>query len=57
MFHEVLALSPDKIENERNAFSLFDELPRRRLEFRIGKFSMPDFFDINSVGSDTHFNS
>jgi high affinity Mn2+ porin len=55
MYHAVLALSPDKIENQRNAFSLFDELPRRRLEFRIGKFSMPDFFDINSVGSDTHF--
>ena len=47
-------MSDDKIENQRNAFSLFEELPRRRLEFRIGKFSMPDFFDINSVGSDTH---
>ena len=54
MFHHVFALSKDKVENQRNAFSLFDELPRRRLEFRIGKFSMPDFFDINSVGSDTH---
>jgi len=29
-------------------------LPRRRLEIRFGKFSMPDFFDLNSVGSDTH---
>ena len=55
MFHKVFALSPDKVENQRNAFSLFDELPRRRLELRFGKFSMPDFFDINSVGSDTHF--
>ena len=54
MFHRVFALSDDKIENQRNAFSLFETLPRRRLEFRIGKFSMPDFFDINSVGSDTH---
>src|SRR5271166_1271387 len=55
MFHHVFALSTDKIENQRNAFSLFDELPRRRLEFRLGKFGMPDFFDVNSVGSDTHF--
>jgi hypothetical protein len=55
MFHKVFALSSDKIENQRNAFSLFEALPRRRLEFRIGKMSMPDFFDINSVGSDTHF--
>jgi high affinity Mn2+ porin len=55
MIHKVFALSKDKIENERNAFSLFGELPRRRLEIRFGKFSLPDFFDINSVGSDTHF--
>ena len=55
MIHKVFALSSDKIENQRNAFSLFDELPRRRLEIRFGKFSMPDFFDANSVGSDTHF--
>ncbi|MFZ3343423.1 MAG: carbohydrate porin [Terriglobales bacterium] len=54
MIHKVFALSKDRVENERNPFSLFDELPRRRLELRFGKFSMPDFFDINSVGSDTH---
>src|SRR5580700_5696757 len=54
MFHKVFALSDDKVENQRNAFSLFEELPRRRLEFRVGKFSMPDFFDVNSVGSGTH---
>jgi len=55
MIHKVFALSEDKIENQRNFLSLFDELPRRRLELRFGKFSMPDFFDQNSVGSDTHF--
>src|SRR5579862_3354854 len=54
IFHKVFALSKDKIENDRTSLSLFDELPRRRLELRIGKFSMPDFFDQNSVGSDTH---
>ena len=55
MIHKVFALSNDKVENQRSFLSLFDELPRRRLELRFGKFSMPDFFDINSVGSDTHF--
>jgi len=55
IFHKVIALSKDKIENQRNFLSLFDELPRRRLEFRFGKFSMPDFLDQNSAGSDTHF--
>src|SRR4029077_19911552 len=55
MIHKVFALSKDKIENQRSPFSLFDELPRRRLEIRFGKFSMVDFFDQNSEGSDTHF--
>jgi high affinity Mn2+ porin len=55
MIHKVFALSKDKIENQRSFLSLFDELPRRRLEIRFGKFSLPDFFDLNSVGSDTHF--
>ena len=54
MIHKVFALSEDKVENGRNALSLFDEVPRRRLEVRFGKFSMVDFFDLNSVGSDTH---
>jgi high affinity Mn2+ porin len=55
MIHKVFALSKEKVENTRSFLSLFDELPRRRLEIRFGKFSMPDFFDINSGGSDTHF--
>ena len=55
MIHKVFALSKDKIENGRNALSLFDELPRRRLEVRFGKFGLADFFDQNSVGSDSHF--
>lgn len=54
MIHTVIPLSQDKVENTRTFLSLFDELPRRRLEIRFGKFSLPDFFDVNSVGSDTH---
>src|SRR5580700_2428200 len=54
MIHRVFALSKDKIENQRSFLSLFGELPRRRLEIRFGKFSLPDFLDLNSVGSDTH---
>ena len=53
--HKVFSLSDDKVQNQRTSSSLFDELPRRRLEVRFGKFSMPDFFDLNSAGSDTHF--
>jgi high affinity Mn2+ porin len=54
MIHKVFAFSDDKVENDRNALSLFEQLPRRRLEIRFSKFSMVDFFDLNSVANDTH---
>jgi len=54
MYHQVFALSHDKVENARGPLSTFSELPSRRLEFRCGKFGMSDFFDLNSVGSDSH---
>lgn len=55
IIHKVFALSKDKVGNDRDFLSLFKELPRRRLEIRFGKFSVVDFFDQNSAGSDTHF--
>jgi hypothetical protein len=55
MIHMVFALSQDKVENDRDFLSLFEEVPRRRLEIRFGKFTLPDFVDQNAVGSDTHF--
>lgn len=54
MIDKVFSFSDDKVENERGPFSLFNELPARRLEVRAGKFGMVDFFDQNSVGSDSH---
>ncbi len=54
MYHQVFALSRDKIEAARGPLSTFGELPSRRLELRIGKFGMVDFFDVNSVGNDSH---
>ncbi len=54
MYHQVIALSPTKTENARNPLSTFSELPTRRIEIRIGKFSVTDFFDTNAVGSDSH---
>ena len=55
IFHEVIALSKKKVEGDRGPMSTFAELPERRLEFRAGKFDVVDFFDVNSVGSDSHF--
>jgi hypothetical protein len=38
----------------RGPLSMFAELPKHRLEVRLGKFSITDFFDTNAVGSDSH---
>ena len=54
MYHQVFALSHEKVENARGPLSTFSELPARRIEFRFGKFGMADFFDVNSVGGDSH---
>ena len=54
MYHQVFALSHEKVENARGPLSTFSELPAKRLELRFGKFGMSDFFDLNSVGSDSH---
>jgi high affinity Mn2+ porin len=55
MWHQVIPLGKQKIGSERSPNSLFSTLPERRLEIRFGKFSLADFFDANSYGSDTGF--
>jgi hypothetical protein len=47
-------LSGERQEVTRSPLSLFSTLPVRRLEFRVGKMSTVDFFDVNTVGSDSH---
>ena len=54
MYHQVIALSSETKEASRGPLSLFTLLPTRRLEFRVGRFSMVDFFDVNGVGGDSH---
>src|SRR5258708_26150544 len=55
MWHQIIPLSGERAASERTPFSLFRTLPVRRLEVRLGKFSMADFFDLNAYGSDTNF--
>jgi high affinity Mn2+ porin len=38
----------------RGPFSLATKVPERRLELRVGKMGLPDTFDLNSVGTDSH---
>jgi high affinity Mn2+ porin len=54
MLHQIIPLGKKTAEATRGPFSLATELPERRLEIRAGKFGMADFFDTNSVGSDSH---
>jgi len=52
--HQTVPLSKRTTEAERGPLNLATEAPVRRMDIRIGKMSMPDSFDLNSVGSDSH---
>src|ERR1700680_474965 len=55
MWHQIISLSHIQDNSQRTPLSLFTQLPVRRLEIRFGKFSLVDFFDVNSYGSDNNF--
>jgi hypothetical protein len=55
MWHQIIPLSSEKTSAERTPMSLFTQLPERRLEIRFGKFSIVDFFDVNTYGSDSNY--
>lgn len=52
--HQIFALSAKEKDAERTSTSLLTKLPERRFELRAGKMSVADYFDVNSVGSDSH---
>ncbi len=54
ILHQIIPLSRAKISADPNPLSIFHELPERRLEIRFGKFSLADFFDFNSYGTDSN---
>jgi hypothetical protein len=54
MFRQIIPLSSERVQVERGPLGLATSLPVRRIEFRIGKFGLADFFDNNSGGSDSH---
>jgi high affinity Mn2+ porin len=49
--HQVIGLTNQTSSQSPNFFALAPEAPARRLEFRMGKMTLPDFFDINDIGS------
>lgn len=54
LLREIVPLSKDTVEVDREPLSLDSHLPARRLVFNIGKFGLPDFFDGNNGTGDSH---
>ena len=54
MVHVTVPLGREVVDATPTAFSLAAHVPARRIEIRVGKLGMADFFDLNAVGSDSH---
>lgn len=54
LFRQIIPLSSESVSAERSFLNLATSLPKRRLEFWVGKFTIPDFLDNNGPGSDSH---
>jgi hypothetical protein len=52
--HQTIGLSTKLIDSTRGPFSLATQVPERRIELRAGKLGLPDTFDLNSIGTDSH---
>jgi high affinity Mn2+ porin len=52
--HQTIGLSSKVVEADRGPFALATSVPERRLELRVGKMGLPDTFDLNSIGTDSH---
>jgi hypothetical protein len=54
MVRQIISLSSDRVAATRGPLGLATSLPARRIEIRVGKFDLADFFDNNSGGTDSH---
>ncbi|MGO8760254.1 MAG: carbohydrate porin [Terracidiphilus sp.] len=52
--HQTIGLTDETTDQERGPLALATKVPVRRFEIRIGKMGLPDTFDVNAVGSDSH---
>jgi hypothetical protein len=52
--HQIIGLTDEMTDQERGPFALASREPVRRFEIRVGKMTLPDTFDVNSVGTDSH---
>ena len=52
--HQTIGLTEESTEQQAGPFALASTVPVRRIELRGGKLTLPDFFDQNEVGTDSH---
>jgi high affinity Mn2+ porin len=55
MVHHSFRLGGGTVKLNRGPLQLAEAAAGHRLEIYAGKFSIPDFFDVNSVGGDSHY--
>jgi hypothetical protein len=54
IIHQIIGLASEMTDQDRSPFALASRVPVRRFEIRVGKMSLPDVFDVNSIGTDSH---
>jgi high affinity Mn2+ porin len=54
MIRQIIPLTDEKIAEDRDELHLAPSVAARRVEFRVGKFDLVDFFDLNTWGQDSH---
>jgi hypothetical protein len=52
--HQVIGLTGETVSQEPGFFAVAPSVPARRVELRVGRMTLPDFFDVNGPGSDSH---
>jgi high affinity Mn2+ porin len=52
--HQTIGLTDKLVDSQRTQFSLATKVPERRFDLRAGKMTLPDFYDANGPGSDSH---
>ncbi len=52
--HQVFGFTSKTTGQQTGFFALAPSVPLRRVEIRVGKLTLPDFFDVNGPGSDSH---
>jgi hypothetical protein len=54
MLREIIPMTSEQVAADRDELDLATSLPVRRIEVRLGKMDLTDFFDVNTYGSDSN---